>query len=97
MSDWPILSTVTFLPLVGALLVLVIRGDDAIARRNIFYIALWTTIVTFVLSLFIWVDFDADRPRLPDGRAGRRGSAAASPTRWASTASRCCSSSSRRS
>ena len=33
MSEWPILSTVTFLPLVGALLVLVIRGDDAIARQ----------------------------------------------------------------
>ena len=71
MSEWPILSTVTFLPLVGALLVLVIRGDDAIARRNIFNVALWTTTVTFVLSLFIWVNFDSCRPRLPDGRADR--------------------------
>ena len=53
MSEWPILSTVTFLPLIGALLVLVIRGDDAIARRNIFNVALWTTTVTFILSIFI--------------------------------------------
>ena len=62
MSEWPILSTVTFLPLVGALLVLVIRGDDAIARRNIFNVALWTTTVTFVLSIFIWINFDTSDP-----------------------------------
>ena len=59
MSEWPILSTVTFLPLLGALLVLVIRGDDAISRRNVFNVALWTTLVTFVLSLFIWINFDS--------------------------------------
>jgi len=62
MSDWPILSTVTFLPTVGALLVLVIRGDDEIARRNIYHVALWTTAVTFVLSLFIWASFDNSDP-----------------------------------
>ncbi|WP_306256821.1 NADH-quinone oxidoreductase subunit M [Pararhizobium sp. IMCC21322] len=58
MSSWPILSTVTFLPLVGALLILLVRGDDDIARRNIRNVALWTTIVTFVVSLFIWIGFD---------------------------------------
>jgi NADH-quinone oxidoreductase subunit M len=58
MSDWPILSTVTFLPLVGALLILLIRGEDEIARRNINLVALSTTIVTFILSLFIWGGFD---------------------------------------
>jgi NADH-quinone oxidoreductase subunit M len=62
MNDWPILSTVIFLPLVGALLVLVIRGDDEIARRNIFNVALWTTTITFILSLFIWVNFDPSDP-----------------------------------
>ena len=31
MSGWPILSTVTFLPAVGALMILIIRGDDEIA------------------------------------------------------------------
>ena len=58
MSDWPILTTVTFLPLVGALLILLIRGDDETARRNINLVALSTTIVTFILSLFIWGGFD---------------------------------------
>jgi NADH-quinone oxidoreductase subunit M len=62
MSDWPILSTVTFLPTIGALLVLIIRGDDEVARRNIYHVALWTTAVTFVLSLFIWANFDSADP-----------------------------------
>src|SRR3990172_10484502 len=62
MIDWPILSTVTFLPAVGALLVLLVRGDDEIARRNIYHVALWTTGVTFILSLFIWAGFDPADP-----------------------------------
>jgi NADH-quinone oxidoreductase subunit M len=62
MTDWPILSTVTFLPAVGALLVLIIRGSDESARRNIYYIALWTTLVTFLVSLLIWIDFDTANP-----------------------------------
>jgi NADH-quinone oxidoreductase subunit M len=60
--SWPILSVVTFLPLVGALLTLTVRGDDASARRNIYYIALWTTIVTFLVSLLIWVNFNNADP-----------------------------------
>ena len=62
MTDWPILSTVTFLPTVGALLILIIRGDDEIARRNIYHVALWTTLVTFVVSIFIWIGFDPSDP-----------------------------------
>jgi NADH-quinone oxidoreductase subunit M len=58
MTDWPILSTVTFLPLVGAFLILLIRDDGAAARRNIRNVALLTTVFTFVLSLFIWIGFD---------------------------------------
>ncbi len=62
MSSWPILSTVTFLPTIGALLVLLVRGNDDIARRNIYHVALWTTGVTFILSLFIWAGFDPADP-----------------------------------
>jgi NADH-quinone oxidoreductase subunit M len=62
MSDWPLLSTVTFLPTVGALLIMIIRGDDEIAHRNVYHVALWTTAVTFVLSLFIWANFDNTDP-----------------------------------
>jgi len=62
MSDWPILSTVTFLPLVGVLLILFVQGESAAAVRNIRMIALWTTIVTFIVSIFIWTGFDTSNP-----------------------------------
>jgi len=62
MTDWPILSTVTFLPLVGAFLILLIRDDGASARRNIRNVALLTTAFTFILSLFIWIGFDYSVP-----------------------------------
>ncbi|MGB5800062.1 MAG: NADH-quinone oxidoreductase subunit M [Mesorhizobium sp.] len=58
MTDWPILSTVTFLPLVGVLFLLFIRDDSDSARRNVRAITLLTTIVTFVVSLFVWIGFD---------------------------------------
>jgi NADH-quinone oxidoreductase subunit M len=56
---WPILSTVTFLPLLGALLIAFLRGRDESADRNARFIALWTTLITFAISLLIWRDFDA--------------------------------------
>ncbi|QEE47417.1 NADH-quinone oxidoreductase subunit M [Rhizobium sp. WL3] len=58
MTDWPILSTVTFLPLVGVALLLLTRGDTSLGRRNILNVSLLTTVFTFVVSLFIWINFD---------------------------------------
>jgi len=58
MTTWPILSVVTFLPLVGALIVYVSRGDDEAAKRNSRWIALWTTLVTFAISLILVWRFD---------------------------------------
>ena len=52
MSEMPLLSLVTFLPLIGAAFILLIRGDEMIVARNARYLALWTTLITFVLSLF---------------------------------------------
>src|SRR6201985_2742884 len=58
MVAWPILSVVTFLPLFGALVVWISRGDDEAARRNSRWIALWTTLVTFGISLILVWRFD---------------------------------------
>ena len=59
MTTWPILSVVTFLPLLGALLVwLLARGGDEAANRTARWIALWTTIVTFAISLILIARFD---------------------------------------
>ena len=58
MTDWPILSLVIFLPTIGALFVFLVRGDARIVARNARMTALWTSLITFVLSLGIWIDFD---------------------------------------
>ena len=58
MSAGPFFRVVTFLPLVGVAFILAMRGEDAMALRNIRWAALWTTIVTFLVSLLIWVNFD---------------------------------------
>jgi NADH-quinone oxidoreductase subunit M len=58
MTTWPLLSLVTFLPLVGAGFIFAVRGDDEVVARNARFVALWTSLITFVLSLFIWFGFD---------------------------------------
>ncbi|MGQ3214040.1 MAG: NADH-quinone oxidoreductase subunit M [Shinella sp.] len=62
MTDWPILSAVTFLPLVGVALLLLTREDSPYGRRNILNVSLLTTVFTFVLSLWVWYSFDNANP-----------------------------------
>jgi NADH-quinone oxidoreductase subunit M len=58
MSSWPILSLVTFLPLVGAAFCLVVNGPREAVDRNCRSVALVTSVVTFVISILLWVRFD---------------------------------------
>ncbi|MFV3073402.1 NADH-quinone oxidoreductase subunit M [Niveispirillum fermenti] len=62
MADVPILSLTTFLPLVGALFILLIRGEQETVARNAKSVALWTSIITFIVSLFILTGFDPSNP-----------------------------------
>ena len=57
--EWPILSIMTFLPILGALFITLIRGDEELVIRNVRAVALWTTLVTLVLSIFILAVFDS--------------------------------------
>ena len=62
MTNMPVLSLVTFLPLVGVLLIIFINDDREIAQRNIRMVALLTTSFTFLVSLVLWVGFDTSNP-----------------------------------
>ncbi len=53
----PLLSLCTFVPLLGALAILLMPSAN-----NARWIALGTTIVVFVLSLLVWANFDASNP-----------------------------------
>lgn len=59
---WPILSLTTFLPVVGALFIMTLSGEEEAVKRNARWVALWTTLVTFVVSLFVVWRFDAGSP-----------------------------------
>ena len=57
-GSMPILSLTTFLPLVGAALILILRGEERAVARNARYVALWTSLITFAVSLVVWFQFD---------------------------------------
>ena len=56
MTDWPLLSVIIFLPLIGGLIILLIK-EDSISANNIRWSALWTSVGTFVLSCVLWLQF----------------------------------------
>jgi NADH-quinone oxidoreductase subunit M len=58
MFGFGILSGLLILPIVGVAALLLLRGEDEATRNNARWIALWTTIATFVLSLFAWGEFN---------------------------------------
>ena len=58
MDNFPWLSAVIFTPLVGVFFILLIRGDQETIARNSRGVALWTSVVTFFVSLGLWFNFD---------------------------------------
>jgi NADH-quinone oxidoreductase subunit M len=61
MENWPILTLVTFLPLAGVFFILILRGAEEDVASNARWIALWTSLLDFVLSLGLWAYFDPTR------------------------------------
>jgi len=59
MSTLPLLSVITFLPLVGvAMILLMVRGDMKGDSKSAKQIALLTSLATFLISLGLWTGFD---------------------------------------
>src|SRR5438067_3408795 len=58
MSHWPLLSLVTFLPLIGVAFIMLARGEEEVVARNARNIALSTSLIVFALSTLLWIQFD---------------------------------------
>ena len=56
--DFPILSLLTFLPLVGVAFILMIRGDSETVARNSRRTAMFVSSFTFILSFYMLLLFD---------------------------------------
>ena len=57
-AGFPLLSLLTWLPLVGVVFIMTVRGDEEVVARNAKYGALWTSLIVFLLSLKLWFGFD---------------------------------------
>ncbi len=58
MIEWPLISVTIFLPIIGALIIFLIKEDE-VSSNNIKWAALWTSLGTFILSCLIWWQFDS--------------------------------------
>jgi len=57
-AGFPLLTLLTFLPLVGAAFILTQRGEEEVVASNARWTALWTSLIVFGLSLILWFKFD---------------------------------------
>ncbi len=59
MSNFPLLSFITFMPLAGAIAIMLFaRGAPELVARNSRWGALWVSLFTFAASLILWLNFD---------------------------------------
>ena len=58
MTNFPWLSVITFAPMIGVIFILLIRGNPEVVARNTRAVALWTSLITFAVSMGIWVKFN---------------------------------------
>ena len=56
--NFPILSAIIFIPLIGALFILITKGTQKNIEKNSKYVAIFTSLANFLLSLFLWFSFD---------------------------------------
>ena len=88
-AGFPILSLITWLPLVGGLIIMSVRGDEATVASNARWTALWTSLIVWRCRSCSGCSFDPGRAgfqfierrhlaaglrrRLPDGRGRHLG------------------------
>ena len=58
--NFPILSSIIFIPLVGALFIFLTKGEQKNVEKNSKNVAIFTSIANFILALFLWYSFDTN-------------------------------------
>ena len=57
--NFPILSSIILIPLIGAFFILLTKGDHKNVEKNSKYVAIFTSIANFILSIILWISFDS--------------------------------------
>ncbi len=56
--NFPILSSITFIPLIGAFFIFLTREEKKERNKGAIYVSIFTSFVNFFLVLFLWYSFD---------------------------------------
>ena len=57
--NFPILSAIIFIPLIGALFISITRGEQKIVVKSSKYVAIFSSLANFLISIFLWFSFDS--------------------------------------
>ena len=60
--NFPILSAIIFIPLIGALFIFITRGSQKNVEKNSKYVAIFCSLANFLLSVLLWYLFDTSTP-----------------------------------
>ena len=56
--NFPILSAIIFIPLIGAFFIFATKGVQKNVEKNSKYVAIFSSLTNFLLSIFLWYSFD---------------------------------------
>ncbi len=56
--NFPILSSITFIPLIGAFFVFLTREEKNESNKGAIYVSIFTSFANFFLAIFLWYSFD---------------------------------------
>jgi NADH-quinone oxidoreductase subunit M len=59
--NFPILSSITLLPILGAIFIFIFNNKTN-ENKNVIYVSLFTSVVTLFLTIFLWSVFDKSLP-----------------------------------
>ncbi|MDC0426818.1 NADH-quinone oxidoreductase subunit M [Pelagibacteraceae bacterium] len=59
--NFPILSSITLLPILGAIFIFIFNNKSN-ENKNVIYVSLFTSVVTLFLAFFLWYVFDKTSP-----------------------------------
>ena len=57
--NFPILSAIIFIPIIGALFIFIIRGNQKTVEKNSKNVAVFSSLANLILSIFLWFSFDS--------------------------------------
>jgi len=59
--NFPILSAIIFVPIIGVIFILITTGTERNIEKNSKYVAIFSSLVNFILTILLWFSFDSSK------------------------------------